>query len=70
MLTLSKYQHPDLSSFSDKEVCFRVPLEYHAGLILQSEKHERVLELLDNYADRLVKDFATVVAQAEVKHLH
>jgi biotin carboxylase len=70
VLTLSKYQHPDLSSFSDKEVCFRVPLEYHAGLILQSEKHERVLELLDNYADRLVKDFATVVAQAEVKHLH
>lgn len=70
VLTLSKYQHPDLSSFSDKEVCFRVPLEYHAGLIVHSDKHERVLELLDDYADRLVKDFATVVAQAEVKDLH
>lgn len=70
VLTLSKYQHPDLSGFNDTEVCFRVPLDYHAGLIVKSDKHERVLELLDTYADRLVKDFATVVAQAEVKNLH
>lgn len=70
VLTLSKYEHPDLSSFADEEVCFRVPLDYHAGLIVKSDKKERVLSLLDDYADRLVKDFATVVAQAEVKHLH
>jgi hypothetical protein len=70
VLTLSKFEHPDLSSFSDKEVCFRVPLEYHAGLIVKSDKPERVLELLDSYADRLVRDFATVAAQAEVKNLH
>ena len=70
VLTLSKYQHPDLSSFNDEEVCFRVPLEYHAGLIVQSDKHERVMELLDNYADRLTQDFATVVEQKEVKDLH
>ncbi len=70
VLTLSKFQHPDLSGFSDDEVCFRVPLDYHAGLIVKSDKPERVLELLDDYADRLVRDFATVVAQAEVKHLH
>ncbi len=70
VLTLSKYENPDLSSFSDQEVCFRVPLEYHAGLIVNSDKRERVLELLDNYADILVRDFATVAAQAEVKDLH
>jgi len=70
VLTLSKFENPDLSSFADKEVCFRVPLEYHAGLIVNSDKHEKVLELLDNYADRLVRDFATVVAPAEVKNLH
>ena len=70
VLTLSKFEHPDLSSFTDEEVCFRVPLDYHAGLIVKSDKKERVLALLDDYADRLVKDFATVVAQAEVKHLH
>ena len=70
VLTLSKFENPDLSSFSDAEVCFRVPLEYHAGLIVNSDKHEKVLELLDNYAERLVRDFATVAPQAEVKNLH
>ncbi|UMY64637.1 MULTISPECIES: acetyl-CoA carboxylase biotin carboxylase subunit family protein [unclassified Flavobacterium] len=70
VLTLSKFEHPDLSSFDDPEVWFRVPLEYHAGLIVKSDSHERVLELLDKYADRLVRDYATVVAQAQVKNLH
>ncbi|SCY09039.1 ATP-grasp domain-containing protein [Flavobacterium caeni] len=70
VLTLSKYETPDLSSFNDVEVCFRVPLEYHAGLIVQSDKHEKVLGLLDTYADRLVRDFATVAAAPEVKNLH
>jgi hypothetical protein len=70
VLTLSKYQHPDLSSFSDDEICFRVPLDYHAGLIVKSDKHERVLELLDDYADRFVKDFAAIGTKNEVKKLH
>ncbi len=70
VLTLSKYEHPDLSGFNDSEVCFRVPLEYHAGLIVKSDKHERVRELLDDFAERLVKDFAAVAQQQEVKKLH
>ena len=70
VLTLSKFQHPDLSSFSDPEVCFRVPLDYHAGLIVKSDSSERVLELLDDYANRLNSDFATVVEQKKVGKLH
>lgn len=70
VLTLSKFQHPDLSSFSDTEVCFRVPLDYHAGLIVKSDSSERVLELLDDYANRLTADFATVVEQKKVGKLH
>lgn len=70
VLTLSKYQNPDLSSFSDPEVCFRVPLDYHAGLVVQSDKSERVLELLNDYVDRLVADFTVVVAQEKVSKLH
>jgi len=70
VLTLSKYQHPDLSSFSDPEVCFRVPLDYHAGLIVKSNKNERVLELLNNYVDRLIADYTVVVAQNKVTKLH
>lgn len=70
VLTLSKFQHPDLSSFSDSEVCFRVPLDYHAGLIVKSDSSERVLELLDDYANRLTTGFATVVEQNKVEKLH
>jgi biotin carboxylase len=70
VLTLSKFEQPDLSGFNDSEVCFRVPLEYHAGLIVKCDKHERVRELLDDYADRLVRDFATVAEQQAVKKLH
>ncbi|MEL1240257.1 ATP-grasp domain-containing protein [Flavobacterium flavipallidum] len=70
VLTLSKYQHPDLSSFSDPEVCFRVPLDYHAGLIVKSNKNERVLELLNNYVDRLIADYTVVVEQNKVSKLH
>ena len=70
VLTLSKYEHPDLSGFNDSEICFRVPLEYHAGLILKSDKPERVRELLDDYAERLVQDFSTVLKQKEVKKFH
>jgi hypothetical protein len=70
VLTLSKFQHPDLSSFSDSEVCFRVPLDYHAGLIVKSDSSERVLELLNDYANRLTTDFATVVEQVKVNKLH
>ena len=69
-MTLSKFQHPDLSSFSDSEVCFRVPLDYHAGMIVKSDSRERVLELLDDYAKRLTADFATVVEQKKVDKLH
>jgi biotin carboxylase len=70
VLTLSKFEYSDLSGFNDSEVCFQVPLEYHAGLIVKSEKHERIRELLDDYAERLVKDFATIAEQKAVKKLH
>jgi hypothetical protein len=70
VLTLSKFEHPDLSNFNDGEICFRVPLEYHAGLVVKSDKHARVRQLLDDYAERLIRDFATVAQQEAVKKLH
>ena len=70
VLTLSKFEHPNLNGFNDPEVCFRVPLDYHAGLIVKSDIHTRVRELLDSYAERLICDFATSAQQVEVKKLH
>ena len=70
VLTLSKFKDADLSSFDAKEVVFKVPLEYHAGVIVQSKKRERVLELLDEYAEKLTWEFATSIAQEKVTKLH
>ncbi|WP_316929063.1 ATP-grasp domain-containing protein [Nitritalea halalkaliphila] len=70
VLTLSKYAKPDLSAFDAPEVCFQVPLDYHAGLIVRSPKQERVLDLLDTYARQLQEDVATVAAPEEVKKFH
>ncbi len=70
VLTLSKFQHPDLSTFNDEEICFRVPLDFHAGLIVKSNKNDRVRTLLDIYAERLIADFATSAQQEKLKKLH
>ncbi|MFN3759615.1 MAG: acetyl-CoA carboxylase biotin carboxylase subunit family protein [Algoriphagus aquaeductus] len=70
VLTLSKYEHPDLSSFDDPEVCFRVPLEYHAGLIVKSPKQERIMQLLDHYAERFATEYSATAEAPEVKKFH
>lgn len=70
VLTLSKYENPDLSFFDDPEVCFRVPLDYHAGLIVKSPKQDRVMQLLDDYAERFATDLSTSADAPEVKKFH
>jgi hypothetical protein len=70
ILTLSKYEHPDLSSYNDPEVWFRVPLDYHAGLIVKSPNQERVLQLLDNYAERFTHELSTRAEAPEVTKFH
>ncbi|MBN7815954.1 ATP-grasp domain-containing protein [Algoriphagus pacificus] len=70
VLTLANVEHPDLSSFDDSEVYFRVPLEYHAGLIVKSKNQERVMELLDDYAARLASELSTTAKAPEVKKFH
>lgn len=70
VLTLSNQEQPDLSSFDDPEVYFRVPLDFHAGLIVKSPKQERILQLLDQYADRFAKEYSTTAQAPEVKKFH
>lgn len=57
IVSLSRYQWPDSSSFKDSEIVWRMYKEYHIGLIVASSKQERVLELLDNYADKVRSEF-------------
>jgi len=57
VVSLCRYQHPDTTSFDDKEIVWRMKDEYHIGFIVKAESRERVLELLDGYAKRIAKDF-------------
>ena len=55
--SLSKYQYPDTSSFSDSEICWQLKKDHHIGFIVKSEDQERVEELLDQYTQRIFKEF-------------
>jgi biotin carboxylase len=57
IVSLSRYQWPDSSSFKDNEIVWRMYKEYHIGLIVAAAKQERVLELLDHYADKVRSEF-------------
>ncbi|MEL6667340.1 MAG: ATP-grasp domain-containing protein [Bacteroidota bacterium] len=57
LVSLSRFEWPDMSSFNDPEVVWRIHKPYHVGMIVQSDTTERVRELLDNYAERVGRDF-------------
>ena len=61
VVSLSRFEHPDTSSFQEPEIVWRLDKPYHIGLILQSPKRERILELLDDYAGRIHRDFHAAI---------
>ncbi|HEY8185723.1 MAG TPA: ATP-grasp domain-containing protein [Pyrinomonadaceae bacterium] len=65
ILSLSKQEVPDTSTYDDPEIVYRVKKRHHAGLIVRSPKLERVEELLAQYAGRFADDFVAVVPPLE-----
>ncbi len=57
VVSLSKFENPDTSSFNDPEIVWRMHKKWHIGMIVVSDSSERVMELLDNYTKRIVSDF-------------
>ncbi len=57
IVSLARQPHPDDSGFSDPEICWRLRKEHHIGLIVRSPERHRVLELLDQYAQRIHQEF-------------
>lgn len=55
--TLARQEHPDTSAYDDPEIVLRTADRYHAGLVVRSDRHQRVQELLDGYAPRFAADF-------------
>ena len=65
VLSLAKQEEPDTSAYVEEEIIYRVKKRYHAGLIVRAQKLDRVLELLDNYAQRFADDFVAVAPPPE-----
>lgn len=65
IVSLSRFQHPDDGVFNDPEVMWRMRKDHHIGLILRTESRARILELLDQYTERIRNDFHASVPPKE-----
>ncbi len=62
IVSLAKQEKPDLSTFDAPEVVWRMTDNpFHAGLIVTSDSHERIEELLGEYEARFAKEFLAVL---------
>ncbi|TDB58226.1 ATP-grasp domain-containing protein [Arundinibacter roseus] len=69
IISLARQQWPDLSPFSDPEVVWKMEEEYHVGCVVRSKSRERVLELMDAYAEKIRTDYHAS-APAQDKSVH
>ena len=57
IISLTRQQWPDAGGFNDPEIWWKMHDEYHVGLIVQTTGRTRVMELLDDYAQRIYAGF-------------
>ncbi|KFD38504.1 ATPase [Schleiferia thermophila str. Yellowstone] len=69
LISLARQQHPDLSPFNDPEIYCHIPEEHHVALIIHSSNHQRIIELLDKYA-QIVKEHYHASAPVPDKPSH
>lgn len=65
IICLSRDQWPDLSAYNDPEVVWRVPRDYHAGLLLASPDPVRIDQLMADYNERFAADFLAHAPQTK-----
>lgn len=57
IVTLAKQEYPDMSTYTEEEIWWRMNKKSHAGLIVRSKKPERIEQLLENYQQRFYNEF-------------
>jgi hypothetical protein len=60
LICLAKQEYPDLWSYNDPEVVWRLHKKHHAGVIVASDNPDRVEELIWAYGERFAHDFLAV----------
>ncbi len=59
MVSLAKQEWPDMSSYNDPEIFWKIKKEFHAGIVVRSTQFERIEALMKNYTERFYNDFFT-----------
>jgi hypothetical protein len=57
VLCLAQTAEPDTASFDAPEIVYRMKKHHHAGLIVRSDRPQRVKELLEEYASEFARRF-------------
>lgn len=57
VLCLAREENPDTSAFNAPEIVHRMKKHHHAGLIVRSDKPDRVAELLEEYSQAFMHQF-------------
>src|SRR5215469_8271889 len=65
VLCLSHTAEPDTSAFDAPEIVHRMKKHHHAGLIVRSERAQRVAELLEDYSARFAQMFLATLPAPE-----
>ena len=57
VLCLAQTAEPDISGFDAPEIVYRMKKHHHAGMIVKSDKSERVAQLLSEYSEEFARRF-------------
>lgn len=68
IFTLARQEWPDMSAYTDPEICWVQRKRHYAGLILRSPNPDRIEELLAQYYPRFVQDFMAHVPPSPEKN--
>lgn len=58
---LARQAHPDLSSYGDEEVRWRLHHLHHAGMVVAGPDARRIQHLMEDYEERMRRDFLAVL---------
>jgi hypothetical protein len=65
VISLARQEWPDDSGFNDPEIVHRHKHKYHIGFVVAADQPNRVQELLNNYMDRIARDYHAVLPAAD-----
>lgn len=57
IISLTRQEWPDLSVFNDPEIVWTMEEPYHVGLVIRSQSREKVMEILDRYAEIIQNEY-------------